>query len=548
MSLHRLAACLLLATATLSSPARCAEPFTMQSDPNSMASHILGERKGAAAVGVWKNGAASYGTAARDVKADPALLFEIGSISKVFTGLLLAQAVERGELALDDNLGKLLQGEVALSPEVAAVTLRQLITHSSCLPRLPANFPDLLSKDPYRNYDRAMMWAALADLKLPKMGPCEGAYSNLGVAVVGEILSRRYGKPWETLVRENITGPLGMRDTVQHLGDKARRLAPAWAGAEPTPPWDFVAFAGAGSLRSSAADMLVFSRALMAGKNGPLGAAGVRVLQPLGSFGGGDIGYAIMMRGPAEKRTYMHGGGTGGFRSEWLLMPDRQEALIAMASNNEANPGAISGDILALRYLTASGAVAVNPAVLPDYAGVFRVNASMAFTFVAEGGVLHGRITGQRFSALTAAAPDVFTFPSVGAEFGFSRENGKVAGVTLRQRGAEMKAVRVAEPSPAKAYDPALTQEAFGGDYLVAASPSPMKFVVQAGNGQLGVRLNEQQMLPVFAVPGKADRYAVDVVAAEYQFERDVAGKVAALVLHQNGMAIRAERQAPPAK
>ena len=72
-----------------------------------------------------------------------------------------------------------------------------------------------------------------------------------------------------------------------------------------------------------------------------------------------------------------------------------------------------------------------------------------------------------------------------------------------------------------------------------------MKFVVQARDSQMGVRFNEQPMLPVFAVAGKADRYAVDVVAAEYQFERDTAGKVAALVLHQNGMAIRAERQAP---
>jgi D-alanyl-D-alanine-carboxypeptidase/D-alanyl-D-alanine-endopeptidase len=548
MSMHRLAVCLLLAAAMLSLPARSAEPFTMQSDPNAMAKHMLGERKGAAAVGVWRNGAASYGIAVREVKADPAMLFEIGSISKVFTGLLLAQAVERGELALEDNLGKLLQGEVVLSPEVAAVSLRQLITHSSCLPRMPANFPDLLSKDPYRSYDRAMMWAALAALKLPKPAPCEAVYSNLGVAVVGEILSRRYGKPWEVLVRENITGPLGMRDTVQLLGDKAGRLAPAWAGAKPTPPWEFAAFAGAGSLRSSAADMLVFSRALMAGKNGPLGAAAVRMLQPLGSFGGGEIGYAIMMRGPAGKRTYMHGGGTGGFRSEWLLLPDLQEALIAMASNSEAIPGAISGDILVLRYLTASGAVAVNPAVLPEYAGVFRVNASMAFTFVAEGGALQGRITGQPFSRLTAAAPDVFTFPNVGAEFSFSRENGKLSGVTLRQRGAEMKAMRVAEPLPARAYDPVLTEEGFGGDYLVAAAPSPMKFVVKAGNGQLGVRLNEQPMFPVFAVAGKADRYAVDVVAAEYQFERDAAGKVAALVLHQNGMTVRAERQAPPAK
>ena len=546
MSLHRLAACLLLA-ATLSSQARSAEPFTMQSDPNAMARHSLGERKGAAAVGVWKNGAASYGMAAREVKADPALLFEIGSISKVFTGLLLAQAVERGDLALEDNLGKLLQGELALAPEVAAITLRQLVTHSACLPRLPANFPSGIDhKNPYRDYDRAAMWSALASLKLKQPAPCAGEYSNWGMALVGELLSRRYGKPWEALVRDNIAGPLGMRDTVQFLGDKAARLAPAWDGSEPTPPWDFQAFAGSGALRSSAADMLRFSRAILAGKNGPLGAAVPRMLQPLGSLRGAEIGYAIMMRGPADKRSYSHGGGTGGFRSEWMVFPDTQQALIVMASNSESSPGAVSNDILAQRYRVAAGRIAVDPARLPDYAGVFRVNATQAFTFVAQDGALQGRVTGQRFQPLTAAASDVFTFPAEGAEFSFTREGGKVTGAILRQRGIEMRARRAAEAAPALAYDSALTQDLLGGDYAAGAHSTRM--AVWARDGQLAIRLNEQPMLPVFAVPGKPDRYAGDVLAGEFQFERDAAGKVVALVLHQNGMAIRAERQAPPAK
>jgi serine-type D-Ala-D-Ala carboxypeptidase/endopeptidase len=547
MSLPRLAAFLLLATATLAFPARSAEPFTMQSDPNGMASHILGERKGAAAVGVWKNGAASYGMAVRDVKADPALLFEIGSISKVFTGLLLAQAVERGELALEDNLGKLLQGEVALSPEVAAVTLRQLVTHSSCLPRLPANFPSAIDhKNPYRDYDRAAMWSALASLKLKQLAPCTGEYSNWGMALVGELLSRRYGKPWDALVHDNIAGPLGMRDTVQFLGDKATRLAPAWDGNEPTPPWDFQAFAGSGALRSSAADMLRFSRAILAGKDGPLGAAVPRMLQPLGSLRGAEIGYAIMMRGPAGKRSYSHGGGTGGFRSEWMVFPDTQQALIVMASNSESSPGAVSNDILAQRYKVAAGRIAVDPARLRDYVGVFRVNATQAFTFVAQDGALQGRVTGQRFQPLTAAAPDVFTFPAEGAQFSFTREGGKVTGAILRQRGIEMTARRAAEAAPALAYDSALTQELLGGDYADVAQST--KMAVWARDRQLSIRLNEQPMLPVFAVPGKPDRYAGDVLAGEYQFERDAAGKVVALVLHRNGEVIRAERQAPPAK
>jgi D-alanyl-D-alanine-carboxypeptidase/D-alanyl-D-alanine-endopeptidase len=537
---------LLIAAAIGAAPASAAEPFTMQSDPGAMARKVLGERKGVAAVGLWRDGAAVYGKAEKGTAANPAPLFEIGSISKVFTGLLLAQAVERGELALDDNLGKLLKGQANLAPEVAAITLRQLVTHSSCLPRMPANFtPDNSLHNPYASYERPALWAALTELKLPHAPPCEPVYSNMGFGLAGELLSLRYAKPWETLVRERITGPLGMRDTVQYLGDKAARLAPAYSGAEPTSQWDFTALSGAGALRSTPADMLLFSRAILAGKDGPLGAAVPRLLQPLGTFDGVEIGYGIMMRGPAGKRVYSHAGGTGGFRADWLLIPDARQALIVLASNNEAPVDIVAGDVLLPRFKIASGHIAPDAVKLPDYAGVYRVDSKMAFTFVAQGQQLFGRISGQPFAALTPAATDVFTFPTVGAEFTFARESGKVVASTLRQRGMQLKARRVDEAAPAAAFDPALTQAAIGGEYVVAEPALPvMHFEVRAHDGQLLVRLNDQPMLPVFPVPGKPDRYASDVVAAEFQFERDTEKRPSAMTLYQNGRSMRALRKA----
>ena len=140
---------------------------------------------------------------------------------------MLAQAVERGDLALDDNLGTLLQGKVTLtSPEVASITLRQLITHSSCLARVPPDFLEGQVQDnPFSTYDRRRLWAALSSLKLEGAPPCMASYSNFGMGIVGEILSERYGKPWHVLVHENITDPLGMHDTVQLMGDRASRMA-----------------------------------------------------------------------------------------------------------------------------------------------------------------------------------------------------------------------------------------------------------------------------------------------------------------------------------
>ncbi len=153
-------------------PVAWAQPLSLAADPAVMGLLALGELKhGQAAVGIWRDGKAHEArvqagdatpAAAPGSGAPP--LFEIGSISKVFTGLLLAQAVERGDLGLDDRLGDVLAGKVAFSsPAVASITLRQLVTHSSCLPRLPPDFRDAgPPESPYRRYDRPRMWAALA--------------------------------------------------------------------------------------------------------------------------------------------------------------------------------------------------------------------------------------------------------------------------------------------------------------------------------------------------------------------------------------------------
>ncbi|WP_093439251.1 serine hydrolase [Variovorax sp. 770b2] len=183
---------------------------------------------------------------ASDTDAQP--LYEIGSISKVFTGLLLAQSVERGDLALDDNLGALLRGKAALSPEVSAITLRRLITHSACLPWDPPDFERYASADPFSRFSRRRLLAALSNQPMAKAPPCVAGYSNFGLGVVGLVLSERYGKPWQELVRESITGPLGMQDTVQDLGDKAARMAPAFNNTVAAPLWDFDALASAGAL------------------------------------------------------------------------------------------------------------------------------------------------------------------------------------------------------------------------------------------------------------------------------------------------------------
>ena len=304
------------------------QPLTLASDPAFIAKAALGAERGTLVVGTLRNGKPAYGaaynpeppSAPRAIEPSSAEqpMFEIGSITKVFTGLLLAQAVERGDLKLDDTVGKLLAGKVeGLSAPVASVTLRQLVTHTGCMPVMADGVGGGAPlAEQFRSFDKPMFWAALARIKLTAAAPpCEGAYSNFGIALLGQLLAEHYGTSWGELVRARITEPLGMNDTVITLGDKASRMAPAFAGDRRQPLFDMQAYAPASALRSTAADMMTFSRAIIAGAGGPLGPAAARMLTPLAHYEGAWIGYAVMVRGPeGGRRTYWHAGLTEGYR------------------------------------------------------------------------------------------------------------------------------------------------------------------------------------------------------------------------------------------
>ena len=527
-----------------------AQPVSLDSPPLALARAALGDRPGTAVAAVWRDGKLQIAglrdgavLPEADLLGDQAPLFEIGSISKVFTGLLLAQAEEKGELSLDDTLGQLLPKQVTFSsPQAAAITLRQLVTHTSCLPRLPANFnATAVRGDPYRHYDLSRLWTALAEMKLAQAPPCDALYSNLGFGVLGSVLSERQGKPWEQLVREQITTPLGLVDTRQTLGDQSARLVQGYVGTQATPPWEFQAFAGAGALRSTAQDLVRFGRALAAGRQGPLGAAAERLVMPLARMDG-DIGHAIWIRGPAERRTWLHGGATGGYRTLLVVTPDNGRVTVVLASNAQASLDGLQRQLLTQRYPVTAGTAGAAPEPLTDYAGVYPVGVGSgvgprpSWTFVAQDGQLWARITGQVFSALLPAGRDSFTLVDR-VRFDFVRDGDKVLHLRITGSGTTEDARRSADAPPAQARLPSSQLQPLLGRYQADG----MSFVVQAVDGQLLVRLNQQPRLPVYPVPGQADRWAYDVVRAELQFERFGNGKVSSLVLHQNGQR-RAEK------
>ncbi|HEY4596095.1 MAG TPA: serine hydrolase [Thermoanaerobaculia bacterium] len=471
-------------------------------------------------------------------------LFEIGSISKVFTGILLAGAVNEGKLGLGDTLAQRLPVKFN-DPATGAVTLKQLATHTSCLPRMPDNLGNANPEDPYAQYDDKALFEYLASAKLQGKPPCAVDYSNLGFGILGTVLERAYGKPWAALVAEKITGPLGMSDTVQDLSPAQQaRFAEPWSGDQRAHPWTLKAFAGAGALRSTLGDMSKLADALLAGPNGPLAKAWPLLAGDLADMPGtGKIGFALIHQKVNGEDVYWHNGGTGGYRSLLQVYPASGRAAIVLASNGAATPE----DWLAAWEAKGRPAVTRTEMALPaetldQYVGVYAIDKQARFTLVRQGKGLVARLTGQPFSPIFASAKDEFFYKTVDAQLSFHRDaNGKITGLTLHQNGRDLTAARDAGPAPHVEFPSAAVLAEYAGEYDFGRYQSGATLTVRATPEGLTAMLTGQPAFPVFST-GK-DRFEFDVVPAALTFERDPAGKIVAVVLHQNGQDMRAPRR-----
>ena len=260
-------------------------------------------------------------------------IFEIGSISKVFTSLLLADMVNREEVTLDAPAAKYLPENVTM-PERSgkSITLLDLSTHSSGLPRVPDNLNPKDPTNPYADYTVDDLCRFLSRYTLPRDPGSEVEYSNLGGGLLGHILAHRAGTDYETLVRVRITEPLGMPDTGITLSPSMKhRMATGHnAMLAPVANWDLPALAGAGGLRSSANDMLAFLEAFLGYRESPLAPAMKAMLEvrrPLGK-----TKFEIGLGWSVFGELVWHDGGTGGFRSFLGYDPKARVGVVALSN------------------------------------------------------------------------------------------------------------------------------------------------------------------------------------------------------------------------
>ncbi len=287
----------------------------------------------------------------------PHLVLEIGSVTKVFTALLLADMASRGEAGLDDPIARQLPPDVARAcPAAARMTLRMLATHTSGLPRLPHNLLPLALRhpaDPYAGYSAAHLFRALRRAK--GAAPARYRYSNYGFGLLGELLSRAAGQPYAELIAERVTGPLGLAETGIAVPD-GHLAAAGHRGGRPAAPWHLDALAGAGALRSTAADLARFLHANLHPQATPLGSAIEAVQRPhLGAPEDPVTGLGWHLARPAGRSVLWHNGVTGGFAA--MLALDRAAGCavgaVATAAPTRSQP--LDGAVLAaLSELTGS--------------------------------------------------------------------------------------------------------------------------------------------------------------------------------------------------
>ena len=316
-----------------------------------LATGPLAEKTGGGIViGVFENGKQrifAYG----DAKPDS--IFEIGSLTKTFTALALAQLVEQKKVALDEPVLDLLPSGSVPKPNGSEITLLSLATHHSGLPRLPNNLSEGMNRrNPYANYHWAQLKEFLDQQGLAQTADAPFLYSNLGYGILGYALARRAGVSYAQLIREEVTGPLGMNETTVALSPEQEKLFLTGHNAQNAAvhPWTFnQAMAGAGALRSTAGDLLKYLKAQLdteklaaSAKPGSPAAtlpAAIALTHKLFAAGPPQMQIVLAWLYIPTAATYWHDGGTGGFSSFAAFTPSADRAVVVLYNREDIGTG-----------------------------------------------------------------------------------------------------------------------------------------------------------------------------------------------------------------
>ncbi len=289
-----------------------------------------------------KDGPQYYAFGAKTIGGTPVdehTIYEIGSISKTFTGILLAQMAVRKKMKEDDPAQKYLPAGVTMPTRNGQqITLGHLSDHTSALPRLPGNMAPADQANPYADYSVEQLYAFLSSCTLTRDIGSAYEYSNLAQGLLGHILVLKAGKSYEELVVKNIAAPLHMNETKITFDDRMKQnLAMGHDQGVQVANWDIPTLAGAGAIRSSLHDMLLYVGANAGLTKSKLYSAMKRSHQVRHDKPGGGtrVGLGWHISKGAAGDVIWHNGGTGGYRTFAGFVQETGRGVVVLTNSTK---------------------------------------------------------------------------------------------------------------------------------------------------------------------------------------------------------------------
>ncbi len=399
----------------------------------------------------------AYGSMAKDrhdtVNGDT--LFEIGSITKVFTSLVLADMVVHHEVKFDTPVAQLLPASVEVPQRNGKqITLLDLAMHISGLPRMPPGYKPANLENPFAGFDAPKLYDFLSSYTLQRDIGASYQYSNLGAGLLAHALARKAGMSYSELVRIRILDPLGMTSTSIILSDdQKRRLASGYDGTLlPAPNWDFDVLEGAGALHSTANDLLKFLAANLELTGTPINPA-MRLMRTFRhATDSPDID--VMLGWHIWKRygvnIVWHNGVTGGYWSFIGFDPIAKTGAVVL-SNTRFDNDAIGLHVVdrhwPVEVLTAPKqrvAKEVDPKILQRYIGNYRFGPNYSVSISYEYGHLVLRDTREAGLDMLAEKDTEFFFKTIDAQISFVVDaSGKTTKLILHVNGDDSEALKI---------------------------------------------------------------------------------------------------------
>ena len=377
-------------------------------------------------------------------------VFEIGSVTKLFTNLLTAEMVERGEISLYDPINKYLPAGIN-PPEMDGekISLFHLATYLSGLPIRPDNLRPVDPRNPYADYTINQLYEFLNRYELKKIPGTTYEYSNFSVGLLGHILSLKNNDSYENILKERILGKLGMDDTSVKLSETQRYyLARGHDGLDQMPRWEMPALPGAGALHSTAHDLAIFIQAQLGLMDSPLYSIMTGTQRPLADTQLPkhviSLGWHVRMT-KDNSAIHWHSAMTAGHAC-FIGFKKADKTGVVVLSNSATSVDDIGFFILApknnaLRPFRA--AIELDPNQLKNYIGVYNFDKKNSLIISRQGEKIYGQLVGNSRHRVHPIDDDTFSYDVLNATIIFKKDDrGKVSRLDFKQGGSLQVAIK----------------------------------------------------------------------------------------------------------